>query len=161
MSRAIFKKGFAAGKALLTLRRSLHWTQDEMAHALGVSQSSIQNWENGRSNPRARILRKYAELAAARGIPFHLQTADLGYAPNTERGYKAVGELRAEIERPLPENFWGDIRIRILGRRYSAETIVSAHAALDAILDNARSDIVERVLRDLDKFAGRFGEKKE
>lgn len=104
------------------IREALVMTQDDLARALGVAQSTVQNWENGRSAPRPKMALRIRALNG--------------------------GGATSEKEKKK-------------SRRYSEERIVEAHAALDAILDRARSDIVERVLADLDKFAGRFGGAKE
>jgi DNA-binding transcriptional regulator YiaG len=46
-------------------------------------------------------------------------------------------------------------------RRYSGEAIAALHQALDMILDNADSTVVQSVTELLTKFAGRFGDTRE
>jgi len=106
-------------------------SQTAFARELNVSTQAVQNWEAGRRRPAPHFLRQMGELAP---------------------------RLKERIEKELTGYVWHP-KPRM--RRYSAETIFEAHTALDAILDRARSDIVEKVLADLDKFAGHFTESKE
>ena len=59
MSRGVPVKGVRQAEALRKARKHLGMTQDEFARVLGVSQSTVQNWESGRTCPhrgtRARI----------------------------------------------------------------------------------------------------------
>lgn len=129
-----FLKNLSAGELVRKAREKAGLSLAGMAYNLGVSESAVRHYEAGRREPDIGTLKRLADLAD--------------------------GELKAEIERRLPENFRGEIRIRVQGRRYSEEMVVAAHAALDAIIDHARSDIVKKVMDDLEKFAGRFGQKK-
>jgi len=104
---------------LKEFREARTLTQDDLARMMGVAQSTIQNWENGRTSPRPKMALRIRALAGG---------------PETTEKKKA--------------------------RRYNEERIVQAHTALDLILDRARSDVVEKVMADLAKFAGRFGEEK-
>jgi putative transcriptional regulator len=45
------------------LRRRLNMTQEEFAHAIGVTVSTINRWENGHSEP-SRLARKAMERLA-------------------------------------------------------------------------------------------------
>lgn len=133
MSREKLKK-FSVAEIVKAVREVRGFSITEMAYALGVSEASARHYESGRREPDRHLLRRLAEIAPK--------------------------EMRGEIEERLPESFRGLISVRISGRRYKEETVVEAHAALDAILDHARSDVVEKVLGDLTKFAGRFGDEK-
>lgn len=45
------------------VRRLARWSQRELAHQLGVSQSAVAKWETGRTSPTARMLLRILELA--------------------------------------------------------------------------------------------------
>jgi putative transcriptional regulator len=47
-----------------TLRRRLNMTQEEFAHAIGVTVSTVNRWENGHIEP-SRLARKAMEGLAA------------------------------------------------------------------------------------------------
>lgn len=47
---------------LVELRKSRNWTQAQLAAAVGASQSSVAEWEGGKSEPRIGTLRKIAEV---------------------------------------------------------------------------------------------------
>jgi len=51
-----------------TLRRRGGFTQEELAHELGVTFATVNNWENGRRRPMPFLARRLAELATAEGI---------------------------------------------------------------------------------------------
>lgn len=50
------------GKRLRTLRESLSLSQAKLAELLGITQSSINRYENGQSTPSVDLLRKYANF---------------------------------------------------------------------------------------------------
>jgi transcriptional regulator with XRE-family HTH domain len=56
----------AESVALTLLRRSLNWKQEELADALGISKSVVNDQENGRSRPDADRLE---EVARVLGLP--------------------------------------------------------------------------------------------
>ncbi|GIW39910.1 MAG: hypothetical protein KatS3mg076_0487 [Candidatus Binatia bacterium] len=55
----------AKGRAITELRRKLNMTQEEFAHAIGVTVSTVNRWENGHIAP-SRLARKAMENLAAR-----------------------------------------------------------------------------------------------
>ncbi len=60
------------------LRRRLSMTQEEFAHAIGVTVSTVNRWENGHIEP-SRLARKAMQgLAAQAAIPLDF---DNGVAP--------------------------------------------------------------------------------
>ncbi len=52
------------GVAIAALRRKLNMTQEEFAHAIGVTVSTVNRWENGHIIP-SRLARKAMEVLAA------------------------------------------------------------------------------------------------
>lgn len=64
-------------------RRSL--TQLELAHQLGVTPSTIQNWERGRHRPSMKHLRRIAEL-------FDIAVVDITLSEQTEEADLQRGE---------------------------------------------------------------------
>jgi transcriptional regulator with XRE-family HTH domain len=45
------------GDSIRRAREKRDWTQDELAHALGVSTMTIRNWESGRHSPKNALAR--------------------------------------------------------------------------------------------------------
>ena len=50
------------GKRLRTLREALSLSQAKLAELLGITQSSLNRYENGQSTPSVDLLRKYADF---------------------------------------------------------------------------------------------------
>ena len=50
------------GKRLRSLRESLSLSQAKLAELLGITQSSLNRYENGQSTPSVDLLRKYADF---------------------------------------------------------------------------------------------------
>jgi len=53
-------------KTIRELREAKDWTQFQLAIQVGVSPSTIYNWESGRAEPRVSQLRRLAELFGVR-----------------------------------------------------------------------------------------------
>lgn len=51
------------GGPIVALRQSLNMTQEEFAHAIGVTVSTVNRWENGHVEP-SRLARKAMEILA-------------------------------------------------------------------------------------------------
>ena len=63
------------GSTISTLRQRLSMTQEEFAHAIGVTVSTVNRWENGHIEP-SRLARKAMQgLAAQAAIPIDLEAA--------------------------------------------------------------------------------------
>lgn len=43
------------GTTIKRARERLRWTQQQLATAVGVSQKTVDNWENGRTAPRSSL----------------------------------------------------------------------------------------------------------
>jgi len=60
------------GAPVALLRRRLNMTQEEFAHAIGVTVSTVNRWENGHIEP-SRLARKAMQvLAAQAAVPVDL-----------------------------------------------------------------------------------------
>jgi DNA-binding transcriptional regulator YiaG len=63
------------GSMISLLRQRLSMTQEEFAHAIGVTVSTVNRWENGHIEP-SRLARKAMQgLAAQAAIPIDLEAA--------------------------------------------------------------------------------------
>ena len=63
------------GAVISALRQRLAMTQEEFAHAIGVTVSTVNRWENGHIEP-SRLARKAMQgLAAQAAIPVDLEAA--------------------------------------------------------------------------------------
>jgi DNA-binding transcriptional regulator YiaG len=63
------------GTVISALRQRLAMTQEEFAHAIGVTVSTVNRWENGHIEP-SRLARKAMQgLAAQAAIPVDLEPA--------------------------------------------------------------------------------------
>lgn len=45
------------------IREKTGWTQEKLAQEVGVSFSTVNNWERGKRNPQPFLLRRLMELA--------------------------------------------------------------------------------------------------
>ena len=66
------------GGPIVALRQSLNMTQEEFAHAIGVTVSTVNRWENGHVEP-SRLARKAMEILASQrdgGLDHHSLLAD-------------------------------------------------------------------------------------
>src|SRR5512145_943383 len=63
------------GSTIATLRQRLSMTKEEFAHAIGVTVSTVNRWENGHIEP-SRLARKAMQgLATQAAIPIDLEGA--------------------------------------------------------------------------------------
>lgn len=63
------------GSMIAQLRQRLSMTQEEFAHAIGVTVSTVNRWENGHIEP-SRLARKAMQgLAAQAAIPIDIEAA--------------------------------------------------------------------------------------
>lgn len=65
------------GAQIRELRKSLGLTQEEFAHAVAVTFSTVNRWENGHAKP-SKLARRAIEALAARkpNVPAESQTID-------------------------------------------------------------------------------------
>ncbi len=72
-------------KTIRQLREERGWTQLELANRLGVTPSTIYNWERGRFEPRASQLRQLAQVLGVKMDDIELVVAESGKARRTGR----------------------------------------------------------------------------
>jgi putative transcriptional regulator len=58
-----------------SLRRRLSMTQEEFAHAIGVTVSTVNRWENGHIEPSRLARRAMQGLAAQAAIPLDFENS--------------------------------------------------------------------------------------
>jgi transcriptional regulator with XRE-family HTH domain len=56
------------GALIRSFRKSLHMTQEELAHNLGITVSTVNRWENGHALPSRMARNGLASLADERGV---------------------------------------------------------------------------------------------
>ena len=66
-------------EALVQLRKKKNLTQKDVGLALGVSQESISQFENGEANPSIRRIKLYA---MAIGVSVEFKIVDTGFTPD-------------------------------------------------------------------------------
>ena len=80
------------GQRIARLRKARQWTQADLAKRLGVTETSVCYWEQGRSRPRTARLQSLAELL---DMPL---AALLDHPPADRSGLgDMVARMRAEI----------------------------------------------------------------
>ncbi len=127
--------------AITGLRKAMNETQEGMARRLGCPLSSYVRWEKGRSEPGGLWVLRMLQLCPDRqvmerfGMPEHLA------AETAER------EERYRLRRPS-------------GTELSDESWTALHTALDTILERAPKTIAEKVVREIDELAGKYGRPK-
>jgi len=57
------------GELIRRLRSKLAMTQEELAHALGITVGTVNRWENGRFRPSKLARSTITEFARKHGIP--------------------------------------------------------------------------------------------
>ena len=58
------------GDAISTFRHQLRLTQEQLAHEMGVTASTINRWENGHARPTRLAQRALRECAQRHGATF-------------------------------------------------------------------------------------------
>ena len=58
-----------AGNLIRTLRQKLGMTQEEFAHEIAVTVSTVNRWENSHAEPSKLAWKAIRELAERRGLP--------------------------------------------------------------------------------------------
>ena len=58
-----------AGNLIRTLRQKLGMTQEEFAHEIAVTVSTVNRWENAHAEPSKLAWKAIQDLARKRGLP--------------------------------------------------------------------------------------------
>ena len=66
-----------------SIRRRSLLSQNDFAQTLGVSFSTVNRWENGKSLPKLCKLKLINEFCSERNIPFDVETFISDYESNT------------------------------------------------------------------------------
>ncbi len=74
----------AIGRRIRDLRTKLDMTQEEFAHALGITVSTVNRWENGHSEPSKLARASIVGLAEKRGVGIDPVTLELPQASAAE-----------------------------------------------------------------------------
>jgi DNA-binding XRE family transcriptional regulator len=84
--------GLVLGSVVEQLRRQREWTQEELAHTVGISQPTLSKIEAGKLQPDAFL---YGKLAAAFGLSVHELDDDVNQAISaTKRAAEAVADRK-------------------------------------------------------------------
>jgi transcriptional regulator with XRE-family HTH domain len=52
-------------KLIKAIRKRTDWTQERLAREIGITFSTVNEWENGKRQPHPYLLKKLQELEAA------------------------------------------------------------------------------------------------
>ncbi len=66
------------------LRQQLGMTQEELAHALGITVGTVNRWENGRFRPSKLARATIVEFARRHGVHTTPESDDLGPETNKQ-----------------------------------------------------------------------------
>ncbi|MBO5011047.1 MAG: helix-turn-helix transcriptional regulator [Elusimicrobiaceae bacterium] len=90
-------------KRLKQLREAAHYTQEQLAQMLQVSQQTIARWENGKGEPNLTALRDLA-LIFCTSVDELLEYGKTGKKPSTAHYCLSSKEL---------DGYWGDLGLKI------------------------------------------------
>ncbi len=65
-----------AGHLVRAFRQQIGFTEEELAHALGISFSTVSRWENGRMKPSRLAWQGLHQLAAENGWPLLVESSE-------------------------------------------------------------------------------------
>ena len=65
-----------AGHIVRAFRLGVGFTEEELAHALGISFSTVSRWENGHMKPGSLAWQALAQLAAENGRPLLVESSE-------------------------------------------------------------------------------------
>lgn len=144
-------------------------TQEELARKLQVSLGAVRNWESGRKRPAPKQLRALSALVPKLSKPIRELIHSYDWHPKKElRGLHPMEAIRRSnsgrvtfSEGPADPVASAAPAVptspqKRPARRYSPTTIMAAHEALDIVLDNAPSSVVEKVQALIEKHAAQW-----
>ena len=65
-----------AGHMVRAFRLRVGFTEEELAHALGVALSTVSRWETGRMKPSRLAWTALGQLATEHGCPFPVESSE-------------------------------------------------------------------------------------
>ena len=77
------------GARIRELRLKLDMTQEEFAHALGITVSTVNRWENGHSEPSKLARASIVGLAEKRGVIIDATSLELPRAVESATAFQA------------------------------------------------------------------------
>ena len=77
------------GARIRELRLKLDMTQEEFAHALGITVSTVNRWENGHSEPSKLARASIVGLAEKRGVIIDATSLELPRAVEATQSFQA------------------------------------------------------------------------
>jgi len=77
------------GCLIRELRVKLDMTQEEFAHALGITVSTVNRWENGHSEPSKLARASIVGLAEKRGVTLDPATLSISQPQPAASGFQA------------------------------------------------------------------------
>ena len=75
-SLAVVESPPDAGHLIRAFRQQIGFTEEELAHALGISFSTVSRWENGHMKPSRRAWQAFRQLAAENGKPLPVESSE-------------------------------------------------------------------------------------
>jgi len=77
------------GRLIRELRVKLDMTQEEFAHSLGITVSTVNRWENGHSEPSKLARASIVGLAEKRGVSLDPTTLAMAQPATLSHSYEA------------------------------------------------------------------------
>jgi DNA-binding transcriptional regulator YiaG len=77
------------GRSIRELRVKLDMTQEEFAHSLGITVSTVNRWENGHSEPSKLARASIVGLAEKRGVAIDPASLTIVQPQGLGQGYEA------------------------------------------------------------------------
>jgi transcriptional regulator with XRE-family HTH domain len=111
------------GDRLAAAREARNLTQKDLAHRLGVSVKTLENWENDVSEPRANRLTMLSGILNV-SLPWLMTGEGKGVSPDPETLSPDAGEVLAEMRMLRAEMTRAATRMGVLEKRLRASLSV-------------------------------------
>lgn len=101
------------GNRITSYRKSLSWTQDDLANQLFVSRQALSKWENGSSAPSIDSLLQMCQLFKVSfedllclNDPINSKTYQIGLFKDQDRSFVISQIILGKIEIDIPSEFY-------------------------------------------------------
>jgi transcriptional regulator with XRE-family HTH domain len=101
------------GNRIASYRKSLSWTQDDLANQLFVSRQALSKWENGSSAPSIDSLLQMCQLFKVSfedllclNDPINSKTYQIGLFKDQDRSFVISQIILGKIEIDIPSEFY-------------------------------------------------------